>query len=348
MRILALVGGLIALLILGKIFLWNKEEAKPTAGPNAGPAKAMPVKTIVLQNGSSTQNVYSSGSLAPNEEVELRCELSGKITNLYISEGSFVNKGQLIAKIKDDDIKAQLKKVSLEAELATQTEARQKKLLDIEAISKEEYDIASNKVSTLNADSELLKIQLARTEIRAPFSGRIGLKNISVGAYVTPATMIATLVQTNPLKVDFSIPEKYLTKIHNGQTIGFQIDGSNVNYNAKIIAVDPQIDASLRTVNIRAITQNNDNKLLPGMFVKVSLNLGSDASIMIPSETIIPVLEGKMVYLKKNGVVTKTIIETGLRNESDVQVLSGLQPGDSLITSSLMTLKAGAPVTAKK
>ena len=347
MRILALVGGLIALLILGKIFFWNKEETKPMAGPNSGPAKPMPVKTIVLQTGSSSQNVYSSGTLSPNEEVELRCELSGKITNLYIKEGSFVSKGQLIAKIKDDDIKAQLKKVSLEADLAKQTEARQKKLLDIEAISKEEYDIASNKVSTLNADSELLKIQLARTEIRAPFSGRIGLKNISVGAYVTPSNVIATLVQTNPLKVDFSLPEKYLTKIHVGQNVSFQIDGSNEEFSAKILALDPQIDPNLRTVNVRAVTSNNNNKLLPGMFVKVSLNLGSDASIMIPSETIIPVLEGKKVYLKKNGVVTEKIIETGLRNEANVQVLSGLQAGDSLITSSLMTLKAGAPVFAK-
>ena len=125
---------------------------------------------------------------------------------LNLREGTFVKKGELIAKIKDDDILAQVKKVSIEEALANQIEARQKKLLEIEAISKEEYEISLNKVSTLKADKELLAVQLAKTEIRAPFSGRIGLKYISEGAYVTPNTLIASLVQTNPLKIDFSIP----------------------------------------------------------------------------------------------------------------------------------------------
>jgi membrane fusion protein (multidrug efflux system) len=187
-------------------------------------------------------------------------------------------------------------------------------------------------------------VQLAKTEIRAPFSGRIGLKYISEGAYVTPNTLIAILVQTNPLKIDFSIPEKYLTKVKLGQEVSFEIDGTTSQFFSKIIAIDPKIDPTLRTLKIRGITNNSSGKLLPGMFVKVKLNIGKEKSLMIPSETIIPVLEGKMVYLKRNGLVEPVMIETGLRNEKMVQVLGGLSEGDSLITTALMTLKPGAKV----
>ena len=344
MRPLIIVGSILALLVLGKLFIWDKKEELKTPKGGSSSAPAQRVSTISVSFDNSDQLVYSSGTLAPNEEVELRSEYSGRLVKLNLREGTFVKKGELIAKIKDDDISAQVKKVSIEEALANQIEARQKKLLEIEAISKEEYEISLNKVSTLKADKELLAVQLAKTEIRAPFSGRIGLKYISEGAYVTPNTLIASLVQTNPLKIDFSIPEKYLTKVKLGQEVSFEIDGTTAQFFSKIIAIDPKIDPTLRTLKIRGITNNSSGKLLPGMFVKVKLNIGKERSLMIPSETIIPVLEGKMVYLKRNGIVESVMIETGLRNEKMVQVLGGLSEGDSLITTALMTLKPGAKV----
>ncbi len=344
MRPLIIVGSILALLVLGKLFIWEKKEVPKTPKGGNTSAPAQRVSTISVSFDNSDQLVFSSGTLAPNEEVELRSEYSGRLVKLNLKEGTFVKKDELIAKIKDDDIVAQVKKVTIEQALANQIEARQKKLLEIEAISKEEYEISLNKVSTLKADKELLEVQLAKTEIRAPFSGRIGLKYISVGAYVTPNTLIATLVQTNPLKIDFSIPEKYLTKVKLGQEVSFEIDGTTSQFFSKIIAIDPRIDPALRTLKIRGITNNSSGKLLPGMFVKVKLNIGKESSLMIPSETIIPVLEGKMVYLMRNGLVEPIMIETGLRNEKMVQVLSGLSEGDLLITTALMTLKPGAKV----
>ncbi|MBK9509629.1 MAG: efflux RND transporter periplasmic adaptor subunit [Cytophagaceae bacterium] len=317
-------------------------------GGKPGEMKPIMVKTITVGLDNSDKTVFSSGTTVANEEVELKSEISGIITKLNIPEGKMVAKGFLIAKIKDDDIVAQLRKIELEEKLAAQIEARQRKLLDINAISKEEFEISQNKVLTLKADKDLLKVQLAKTEIRAPFAGKIGLKNISLGAYVTPANVITSLVQFNPIKLDFTIPEKYLNSIVLGKTIKFQTDGSLDERTASIVAVDPKIDETMRTLKVRALSNNSSNTLLPGMFIKVFINLGSTQSVMIPTETVIPVVDGKKVFVKRNGKAEEIKIETGLRNASSLQVLKGLNVGDSLITSGLMTLKAGTPVFTKK
>lgn len=357
MRPLIIAASIILLLILGKIFFWSSDHSKGPGKPGdkkmgpggkPGDMKPMMVKTIIVGLDNSDKTVFSSGTTVANEEVELKSEISGIITKLNIPEGKMVAKGFLIAKIKDDDILAQLRKIELEEKLAAQIEARQRKLLDINAISKEEYEISQNKVFTLKADKDLLKVQLAKTEIRAPFAGKIGLKNISLGAYVTPATIITSLVQFNPIKLDFTIPEKYLNSVSPGKNIKFQTDGSIEERTATIIAIDPKIDETLRTLKVRAVASNASNTLLPGMFLKVFINLGSTKSVMIPTETVIPVVDGKKVFVKRNGKAEEIKIETGLRNASSLQVLKGLNVGDSLITSGLMTLKAGTPVFTKK
>jgi membrane fusion protein (multidrug efflux system) len=359
MRPLLIAAGLILALILGKIFFFNGSSEQKSDKPGdkklgnaggigkGGDTKPMRVSTLIIGLGNSQKTVFSSGTTIANEEVELKSEISGKIVKLSIPEGTVVPKGYLIAKIKDDDILAQLKKIELEEKLADQIEARQKKLLDINAISREEYEISQNRVLTLKADKDLLKVQLERTEIRAPFSGKVGLKNISLGSYVTPATVISTIVQFNPIKLDFTVPEKYVSEVKLGKIIQFQTDGSNNEYSARIVAIDPKVDEALRTLKVRAISQNGGNNLMPGMFIKVLLNLSTSQSIMIPTETVIPVADGKKVFVKRNGKAEEISIITGLRDASNLQVLSGLNVGDSLITSGLMTLKAGSPVFTK-
>lgn len=355
MRPLLIAGGIILALILGKIFFFSgdidkkpeKTGDKKQGSKGGGDMKPTKVNTILVSLGNSEKTVFSSGTTVANNEVEIKSEISGKIVQLNIPEGTLVPKGYLIAKIKDDDIVAQIKKIELEEKLADQIEARQKKLLDINAIGKEEYEISQNKVYTLNADKELLRVQLAKTEIRVPFAGKVSLKNISLGAYVTPANVITTITQFNPLKVDFTVPEKYLNDIKLGKIIRFQTDGSTAEYTATVTAIEPKIDEALRTLKVRASSQNSGNNLLPGMFVKVFLNLSKTESIMIPTETIIPVLDGKKVFVKRNGKITEVMISTGLRDASMIQVLSGLNVGDSLITSGLMTLKAGGSVFTK-
>lgn len=347
MRPILLIAALVVILILAKVFFWNNDSKMADGSPGgdkAGAQKTMAVLTEIVKLDESDKSIYSSGTLIPNEEVEIRSEIAGRLIKLNIREGYNVPKGNVIAKLKDDDIRAQLKKLAMEDKLAQQIEARQKKLLEINAISREEYEISANKVGTLSADKELLNVQLEKTELKAPFSGKIGLKNISEGAYISPTTVIATLVQINPIKIDFTIPERYLNEVKLGQEVFFEVDGAEEKFSSRIVAIDPKVDPNLRTLKVRAQASNNSGRLYPGMFVKINLKLNSNPAIMIPSETIIPVLGGKKVYVKKNGQVEEVVIETGLRNEKYVQVISGLAVGDSLITTSLMNLKSGQPV----
>ena len=322
-------------------------EEKKTESSQPKAASVLPVDIYVAKEVNQSNTVYASGTVVPNEEVEIRSEASGRLIALNIREGRYIKKGEVIAKLNDADLKSQLKKLEFEVSLASQTEARQRKLLEINAISKEEYDMAVNKVNTLGADKEFLEVQLEKTTIIAPFSGRMGLKNISEGAYITPNVIIANLVQTNPLKLDFSVPEKYAAKIKVGQTIKFSIDGEDESISARIIAKDPKIDEELRTLRVRATANNSKGRYLPGMFVKVEMPLGEEASIMIPTESIIPILKGKKIYVVKDGKATEVIIRTGLRTDTEVQVTEGIEIGDSVIVSALMSMKPNLPVTLR-
>ena len=362
MRTYITIGIIVILLILGKIFFFKAPNKGNAAGggsaPNAKaggkdakggmPSPTIPANIFVVKPENVDNVVTASGTVVANEEVELKTEASGRLIQLNIQEGKFVQKGQLIAKLKDDDLKAQLKKLDYQEALAKQLEARQKKLLDINAISKEEYEITANNINTINADKELIKAQLEKTELRAPFSGKIGLKSISLGAYITPATIIATLTQTNPVKIDYTIPEKYASQIKVGNSVKFTIDGKNGDYTARIIAIDPKVDESLRTLKIRGLTANPSGLFIPGMYVKVNTDLSVTNSLMIPTESVIPILKGKKVYVLKNGIANEIMITTGLRTDKAVQVLTGLQAGDSLIVSSLMAMKKESKVKVKQ
>ena len=343
MRPLIAIAVIIALLFIGKqyVFVDHDSPEAPQRSRQTGP---LMVDVFVAGEVTSQNTIYASGTVVPNEEVSLQSEINGRLLNLNLREGTYVSKGEVIAKIDDRDLHAQLKKLSYEEELASQTEARQKKLLDIDAISKEEYDLSLNRVSTLSADRELLEVQLSKTEVRAPFSGYIGFKQISVGTYLTPGISIATLVQTHPIKIDFPVPEKYATQVQLGQEVTFEVDGQQDDFRAKIVAIDPKVDEDLRTLRVRAQTANRGRKLLPGMFVRVSVPLGASAAIMVPTEAIVPILKGKKVYVVQQGKASSREIETGVRTEQRVQVQSGLEIGDSIIVSSLMYVTEGKPV----
>lgn len=343
MRPLIIIISIVVALFLFKVIFLNDDnndtaESKITTKP-ADNSSGLEVDIYVAEKVSKNSTIYASGTIIPNEEVEIKSEVSGRLVQLNIKEGGFVKKGQLIAKLDDSEIIALIKKLKYEEELASQIETRQKKLLDIDAISKEEYDMVVTRVNTLSADMEFQQVQLEKTSIKAPFNGRMGFKNISEGAYITPSVVIAILVQTNPVKLDFSLPEKYATKVINGQPISFSIDGDDEKLSAEVIALDPNIDEELRTLKVRAKANNEAGKFLPGMFIRVEIPLGKETAIMIPTEAVIPILKGKKVYIKKNGIAKEVIIKTGLRTETEIQVGEGLMEGDSVIVSALMTVR---------
>jgi membrane fusion protein (multidrug efflux system) len=353
MRTVILIGAIIIVLVLGKIYVFPKSEHEKPGGSGGGSkgggksagGAAVPVNVYVVGMETINNQIFASGTVLPNEEVNLMAEISGRLVKLNIKEGSYVTKGQLIAKINDRELQAQLQKVAYNQELARKIELRQQKLLKVEAINLEDYDVTSNNIRVLDAEKEVIESQLEKTEIRAPFSGRIGLKNISEGAYLAPGTSIVTMIQSNPIKIDFTVPEKYTSNIQVGSPITFNLDGDVFNYSARVIALEPKVDESLRTLRIRALAQNPSGKFVPGMFVKVKASLAANhKAVMIPTEAIVPVLKGKKVFIVKNGKATEVMVTTGLRTDKKIQVLDGLQQGDSLITSGIMAIKPNALV----
>lgn len=363
MKSILAIAAIIIILIIGKVLMSKSPEEKGGGAPattNSMPGKGgggggggggapFAVMVMVAEEELISNEIFSTGTLVPNEQVDLRSEASGIIKALYIKEGTLVNKGQIIAKIKDDDIRARLKKVGFEEELAKQIEARQKKLLDINAISKEEYDIAVNKINTLSADKDALLVSLAQTEVRAPFSGRIGLKNISVGAYVTPSTTITNLVQTNPIKIDFSIPEKYNNNLSVGRTVKVSTDDNlRLEREATITAIDPIVDETLRSIKLRATLQNANGILKPGMFVRVNVPLGTNKSIMVPTDALIPFAGGKKLFIMNNGKAKETEVTSGLRTDKRLEIIQGINKGDTIVISGLMNIKDGQTLTIKK
>jgi len=253
-----------------------------------------------------------------------------------------------LVKINDRDIQAQLREALTRQNLSASNENRAKQLLEKGAISQEEYDTSQAELQALRSQVQLIRAQLAKTTIIAPFSGKVGLRNISVGEYLTPNTVIANLLSTNPVKISFSIPEKYVSQLNTNSNISFNIDGRNKTYTGKVFAIEPGINEQTRTLQIKALAPNANNELLPGSFAKVKLALTSiKDAILIPTEAVIPVLKGKVVYVSKNGKAQQVPIETGTRTADKILVLSGLNVGDTVLTTGAMALKPEADVKVK-
>ncbi|MFD1605204.1 efflux RND transporter periplasmic adaptor subunit [Flavobacterium artemisiae] len=310
--------------------------------------KPTTVNGIVVKTSTFDNNLSLSGSIEANEQVEIHSEVSGIVEGIFFTEGTNVTKGQVLFKVNDIELKAQLRQAATREGLTTENERRAKLLLQKEAISQEEYDIARADNASAQAQSQLIRAQIAKTSVKAPFSGKIGLRSISPGTYITPTVLVAKLVNTSKLKITFSIPEKYAAQVKNGSTIDFTVSGSNKTYNAKIYAIEPEVAIETRTLQIRAIADNVDGKLFPGTFadVKLPLNIIKDA-IVVPTEAIIPVQSGKKVYIANIGKAKEVMVEATTRTDASILVLSGLKAGDTLITSGVMTLKNDAPIIVK-
>ncbi|MGI6311282.1 MAG: efflux RND transporter periplasmic adaptor subunit [Bacteroidales bacterium] len=287
----------------------------------------------------------ATGTLKPDETVELAFETSGKIVGINFTEGTRVRKGDLLAKINDRPLQAQLEKLQAQRKLVEEKEFRQRSLLDRDAISQESYDQIVTELQTLQADINLVLARIAETELRAPFDGIIGLRYVSEGSYTNPSTKIARLVKIKPIKIEFSIPERYVNQIEIGYPLSFQMDGSNTVYNGKVYAIDPQVDIATRTIVLRALYPNNNEELKPGRFTSVTLLLSQiNDAISVPTEAVTSEMEGEMVYVYRDGRAEMLNVNVGLRTESQVQITEGLKFGDTLITSGILQLRQGLPV----
>ncbi|MGO4773514.1 efflux RND transporter periplasmic adaptor subunit [Flavobacterium sp. W22_SRS_FK3] len=340
--IIIVLGGFITYRVMSNKS--KNEESKKFGDKN----KPTTVSGIVVQTSTFDNNLSLSGSIEANEQVEIHSEVSGIVEGIYFTEGSYVNKGQVLFKVNDIELRAQLKQAQTKEGLAGENERRAKLLLQKEAISQEEFDVANADFASMKAQTQLIKAQIAKTSVKAPFSGKIGLRSISPGTYITPTILVAKLVNTGKLKITFSIPEKYASQVKSGSVIDFSVSGSNKIYKAKIYAIEPEIEVATRTLQIRAIADNIDGKLFPGTFadVKLPLDIIKDA-IVVPSEAIIPVQDGKKVYIANMGKAKEVMVDAATRTDASILILSGLKAGDTLITSGVMSLKNEAPIKVK-
>jgi membrane fusion protein (multidrug efflux system) len=323
------------------------QSGKRSQADGAKSGAALAVSAIVVERGPFAELVTSTGTMRAEESVELQAEINGKVVAINFTEGAHVKAGELLVKLNDADLRATRERAVQRKKLAKLREQRLAQLVKQGVARQEEYDTAFSELQVQNSEIELADAQIAKTEVRAPFSGVVGLRYVSTGAFVNAATRVATLQRLDRLKIDFSIPEKYAGRIKLGSAIEFSVAGGNRKYNGEIYAFDPRIDTSTRTVLLRAICSNEDNMLLPGAFANVALTLSKmDDAILIPSEAVIPGLTEKNVFLIANGKALRRAVETGTRTESRVQILAGLKPGDVVITSGLQQMRDGLPVIA--
>ena len=343
---IGLIGWGIYTFIIKPKTIHEIEEPQPDANnKKAKSNKALNVNALIIRPQSLTDEIYSTGNLLPDEEVDLSFETSGKITQINFDEGSIVRKGQLLAKVNDRPLQAQLKKLQAQLKLAEDRVFRQNALLVKDAVSKEAYEQVKTDLASLNADIELVKANILQTELKAPFDGVIGLRQVSEGAYASPTTIIAKLTKITPLKIDFSIPERYATQIKKGTHLTFNIEGNLNNFNATVYATESKVDPESRSLSVRAIYPNTGKPLLPGRFARVSIKMHEiPNAIAIPTEAIVPEMGKDKVYLYKSGKSIPVDVKTGLRTESKVQITQGLNVNDTLITSGTLQLRTGLKV----
>lgn len=321
---------------------------KKKQAANATPPRqqqVMKVDGYIVTTQPFAETIEVPGSVIANEGTEIHPEVSGRIVALNVAEGKYVSRGTLLVKLYDGDLQAQMKKIMVQLDIAKKTEERQAQLLKIQGISQQDYDLSLLNVNNLKADIDIIRTSISKTEIRAPFSGKLGLKNISPGAYVTPATIIAVINQVDQLKLDFTIPEKYTTQIKLGQIVSFSYEGSSARFNAKVSATEASVAENTRSLSVRAIVQGKDAGLLPGAFAKVELHFDPNPNaILIPTQAVLPQARGKKVIVYEGGIAKFRDIETGTRDSARVQVTKGLNAGDTIVTTGLLSIRPDSKI----
>lgn len=347
--IIVLVGaGLIGWGVYSQLPKQNEELAaadKMATGKKGG-KKILNVNARIIKPQLLTDEIMISGSLLPDEQVDLSFETSGKIIAINFEEGSKVSKGQLLAKVNDRQLQAQLQRLVGQLKLAEDRVFRQNALLERDAVSKEAYEQVKTELSTLNADIEIVKANIALTELRAPFDGVIGLRQVSVGSYASPTTIVAKLTKVSPLKIEFGVPERYASQVKKGTNLTFSMPGELNTFSAKVYATESSIAQATRTLSIRALYPNSNGAILPGRYASIQLKKDEiPNALAVPSEAIVPEMGKDKVFVYRSGKAEPVEVVTGIRTEAQVQILKGLVAGDTIITSGTLQLRTGLPVT---
>lgn len=323
----------------------GQAQTQGRAGGGAPGGGQLPVNGTVAKPSYLTSGIRSAGSLLANEEVDIVSKVPGKVTGVFFREGSRVKKGDLLVKIYDEDLQAQLRRSEIQEKLLAEKLERQRVLLEKDAVSRESFDQLQTDYNVILADMNLLKVRIAETEVRAPFDGVIGFRYVSEGSYVQPSVKIAHLIDPSTLKLQFAISEKYISEDLMGKRISFETEGYGDEFFATVYAIDYRIDETTRTIGLRARYNNRDGRLVPGMFASLTLITDEKQNaIQVPTESIVPEMNEKKIWVVKNGRAILVPVVTGTRTATMIEVLSGLSAGDTVLTTGLMQLRDNMPV----
>ncbi|MDB5251915.1 MAG: transporter [Flaviaesturariibacter sp.] len=325
----------------------RKKDA--SAQQKAGPRPPSRVDAFVVKPQTLAQSIEIPGSVVADESTEIHPEVPGRITALYVREGAIVGKGALLAKLYDADLQAQRRKLQVQLQQAQQTQNRYNALQQIGGISKQDYDVAALQVSNIRADLSIIQTDIARTEVRAPFTGKLGLKQTSTGAYVTSQSIITTIQKTTGLRLDFNVPEQYISLVKPGHYVNFTVSGSNRSYTAVVAASESGIATTTRSLMLRAQVKGDQAGLTPGSFAKVKIAFDPNTNaLMVPTQAVVPQARGKKVYLINNGKASFVDVVTGVRDSSNVEIVSGLKAGDTVAVTGILGLKPDARVIVRR
>ena len=336
---------LAGILLLPLFISCHKENQN--AARSAG--MSTPIEVFITKSETIENILRTSGSILPNEVIELKTEIPGRVIEFNFREGTHVAKGTVLVRIDDTDLRAELRKYEAQLRIAQEDEARKKELLALKGISQEVYDQALSTLEELQANIDLVNSQIRKSKIIAPFSGTIGLRYISEGAFISSGDKIATLVQNDPVRIEFNVPEKYASLIHSPMDAEFTIAGSKSTYTASVFAFEPMIDETSRTLKVHARTTNTDGKLIPGSYAELTINLEEiKNAVMVPTQVIIPTLNRQNVFVVKANQVVFTQVTTGIQTDKMIQISEGLVAGDTIAMTGILALKDNMPVTVSR
>jgi membrane fusion protein (multidrug efflux system) len=338
----------------GTVTFVQQAEARAAANPPAagggggggrGPSGPLSAEAYVVVHQSVPYNIRVIGSLMANEVVEITSEQSRRLTAIHVQEGELVKQGDLLFELDDSDLKASMGELKARRELAIINERRLRQLLETQTASQAEYDRVRSELDVIDAQIKQIQTELDRTQIAAPFAGRVGLRRVSLGAWVTPSTVLTSLQDVSSIKIDFKVPERHAPAIRPGGRFTFRPEGSGKWTEGKVLAVEPAIESQTRSLIVRGIATNPQNELFPGAFAEVELPLRTDEnSVLIPSQAVVPSAQGSSVFVYSEGKARVRPIELGIRLADQVQVLTGLEPGDQVLITNLLRLRPGADV----
>ena len=305
----------------------------------------MSVVAVTLKREPFAQQMEGVGTARANEAVDITAKLSNRVTAIRFREGQQVKAGEVLVEFDSEQARATLAEAEAALSDSQSQFKRSRELFATKALSEAQLDQLQATLSANQARVAGARSQLNDTIIRAPFAGRVGLRNISVGSYVSPGTVITTLDDTSVIKLDFSVPEVFLSSLQEGLQISARTSAyPDEDFKGKVSSIDSRLDPVSRAIIVRARIDNKDGRLKPGMFMTVKLIRAERPALMLPEEALVPEGNKKFVFVVRDGKAARVEIETGRRRPGEVEVVSGLDEGDQVITEGTQKVREGAPV----